>query len=97
MAAFASLPLSEKKEKTNKKFKIAYAFTLVIALGALMFAKISSEKSLGNISNLENSTTQKQIATTKNSIEEETVRQNLTNIPDTRKTSENNFETENDK
>lgn len=88
---------NEKKEKTNKKFKIAYAFTLVIALGALMFAKISSEKSLGNISNLENSTTQKQIATTKNSIEEETVRQNLTNIPDTRKTSENNFETENDK
>ncbi len=88
---------NEKKEKTNKKFKIAYAFTLVIALGALMFAKISSEKSLGNISNLENSTTQKQIATTKNSIEEETVRQNLTNIPDTRKTSENNSETENDK
>ena len=88
---------NEKKEKTNKKFKIAYAFTLVIALGALMFAKISSEKSLGNISNLENNTTQKQIATTKNSIEEETVRQNLTNIPDTRKTSENNSETENDK
>lgn len=88
---------NEKKEKTNKKFKIAYAFTLVITLGALMFAKISSEKSLGNISNLENNTTQKQIATTKNSIEEETVRQNLTNIPDTRKTSENNIETENDK
>lgn len=88
---------NEKKTTTNKKLKIAYAFALVIALGALMFTKISSEKSLGNISSLENNTTQKQIATTKNSIEEETVRQNLTNIPDTRKTTENNEESENEK
>ena len=88
---------NEKKTTTNKKLKIAYSFALVIALGALMFTKISSEKSLGNISSLENNTTQKQIATTKNSIEEETVRQNLTNIPDTRKTTETNEESENEK
>ena len=34
----------EKSFKTNRKFKVAYAFTIVIALGALMFSKISTEK-----------------------------------------------------
>lgn len=84
------------KTNTNKKFKIAYAFTFIIAIAALMFTKISSEKSLGNISNLENNTTEKQIITTKNIIEE-TVRQNLTNIPDTREATQGNKETEKDK
>lgn len=87
---------NENKTNTNKKFKIAYAFTFIIAIAALMFTKISSEKSLGNISNLENNTTEKQIITTKNIIEE-TVRQNLTNIPDTREATQENKETEKDK
>lgn len=87
---------NEKNKNTNKKFKIAYAFTFIIAIAALMFTKISSEKSLGNISSLENNTTEKQIITTKNIIEE-TVRQNLTNIPDTREATQENKETEKDK
>ncbi|MBQ4104076.1 MAG: M23 family metallopeptidase [Clostridia bacterium] len=88
---------NENKTKTNKKFKIAYAFTFIIAIAALMFTKISSEKSLGNISSLENSTTEKQITTTEKIVIEETVRQNLTNIPDTREVTEENKETEKDK
>ena len=87
---------NENKTNTNKKFKIAYAFTFIIAIAALMFTKISSEKSLGNISSLENSTTEKQITTTEKIVIEETVRQNLTNIPDTRESTENNKETEKD-
>ena len=87
---------NKNKTNTNKKFKIAYAFTFIIAIAALMFTKISSEKSLGNISSLENSTTEKQITTTEKNVIEETVRQNLTNIPDTRESTENNKETEKD-
>ena len=87
---------NEKNKNTNKKFKIAYAFTFIIAIAALMFTKISSEKSLGNISSLENSTTEKQITTTEKIVIEETVRQNLTNIPDTREVTEENKETEKD-
>lgn len=87
---------NENKTNTNKKFKIAYAFTFIIAIAALMFTKISSEKSLGNISSLENSTTEKQITTTEKIVIEETVRQNLTNIPDTREVTEENNETEKD-
>ena len=81
---------NENKTNTNKKFKIAYAFTFIIAIGALLFTKISSEKSLGNISSLENTTTKQQITTTEKIVVEETVRQNLTNIPDTREATEEN-------
>ena len=84
---------NENKTNTNKKFKIAYAFTFIIAIGALLFTKISSEKSLGNIDSLENSTTKQQITTTEKIVVEETVRQNLTNIPDTREVTEENKET----
>lgn len=87
---------NEKNKNTNKKFKIAYAFAFIIAIAALMFTKISSEKSLGNISSLENSITEKQITTTEKIVIEETVRQNLTNIPDTREVTEENKETEKD-
>ncbi len=89
---------NEKKTITNKKFKIAYAFTLIIAIGALMFTKVSTEKNLGNISSLENNTTQNQIiTTTNNNTPEETVRQNLINVPDTRETTETLKETEKDR
>ena len=84
---------NENKTNTNEKFKIAYAFTFIIAIGALLFTKISSEKSLGNIDSLENSTTKQQITTTEKIVVEETVRQNLTNIPDTREVTEENKET----
>ncbi len=89
---------NEKKTITNKKFKIAYAFTLIIAIGALMFTKVSTEKNLGNINSLENNTTQNQIiTTTNNNTPEETVRQNLINVPDTRETTETLKETEKDR
>lgn len=74
----------EKKYKTNRKFKIAYAFTIVIALGALMFSKISTEKNLGNIKDLESNPQTEIALTTEWNIPEETVRQNLTDVPDTR-------------
>ena len=88
---------NEKKKITNKKFKIAYAFTCIIAIGALLFTKISSEKSLGNIGSLENNTTKQEITTTEKNIVEEKVRQNLINVPDTRETTETLKETEKDR
>jgi murein DD-endopeptidase MepM/ murein hydrolase activator NlpD len=88
---------NEKKKITNKKFKIAYAFTFIIAIGALLFTKISSEKNLGNIGSLENNTTKQVITTTEKNIVEEKVRQNLINVPDTRESTETINETEKDK
>ena len=87
----------EKKNTTNRKFKIAYAFTVVIALGALMFSKISTEKSLGNIQSLEDDSAPEVTITETTRNIEETVRQNLTNIPDTREATENNKETQKDR
>ena len=78
----------EKKNTTNRKFKIAYAFTVVIALGALMFSKISTEKSLGNIQSLEDDSAPEVTITETTRNIEETVRQNLTNVPDTRAETE---------
>ncbi len=80
----------EKSFKTNRKFKVAYAFTIVIALGALMFSKISTEKNLGNIKDLESTPRTQATITEESSVIEETVRQNLTDVPDTRVATEKN-------
>ena len=80
---------NEKKSKNNKTFKIAYAFTVIIILGTLMFTKITTEKNLGNIQSLENNDTTKTIFSDSTTEKEnETVRQNLINVPDTRKETE---------
>ncbi len=81
--------MENKKTKFlgSKKFKVAYAFMVVIALGTVMFTKISTEKSLGNIKSLEENEILNQEITeniTERVIEEEPVRQNITDIPDTR-------------
>ena len=80
---------NQKKMTNNKKFKIAYAFTFIIAIAALMFTKISTERNLGNIGSLEDNVTEEVITTEPAKlIIEETVRQNLTDIPDTREETE---------
>ena len=79
--------MNNKDAKTNKKFKIAYAFVLLLAIGALMFSKVATEKSLGKINSLENNTTQKTVITTTEPKTEVTVRQNVTDVPDTRNNS----------
>lgn len=87
--------MNNKDAKTNKKFKIAYAFVLLLAIGALMFSKVATEKSLGKINSLENNTTQKTVITTTEPKTEVTVRQNVTDVPDTRNNSEAAEENEN--
>ena len=89
---------NEKKTKNNRNFKIAYAFAVIIALGTLMFTKLSTEKNLGNIQSLEDNNTTKATVTEATTIkEEETVRQNLTNVPDTRTETETKKDTTEDK
>ena len=54
-----------------------------------MFTKISTERNLGNIGSLEDNVTEKVITTEPAKlIIEETVRQNLTDVPDTREETE---------
>ena len=80
---------NEKKTKNNRNFKIA---------GTLMFTKLSTEKNLGNIQSLEDNNTTKATVTEATTIkEEETVRQNLTNVPDTRTETETKKDTTEDK
>lgn len=76
---------NETKLNGNKNLKLIYAFSLVILLGVAIFSRVAEEKALGKLQPLENDTTEKQvITTTEKSIPNETVRQNLTNVPDKR-------------
>ncbi len=90
-----------KNDKTMKKVKYAYAFALLLALGTALIAKISTENALGNLAPIESDyvtiTTEK--ATSKDSAFLTTepdfeVRQNLTNVPDTREETEEITENE---
>ena len=90
---------SAGNNKTMKKVKYAYAFALLIALGTALFTKISTERALGNLAPIESDfvtiTTEKETSkdsgflTTEPDFE---VRQNLTNVPDTREETEENSE-----
>ena len=82
----------EKQKKTMKKVKAAYAFALILALGAAFTAKIATERALGQLKvpiESDYITTQPQKTTSKDSEFLSTepdyeVRQNLTDVPDTR-------------
>ncbi len=88
-----------KNDKTMKKVKYAYAFALLLALGTVLIAKISTEKALGNLAPIESDyvtiTTEKvtskdsEFLTTEPDFE---VRQNLTDVPDTREETEEQTE-----
>ena len=86
---------SSKNDKTMKKVKYAYAFALLLALGTALVAKISTEKALGNLAPIESDyvTTTTERATSKDSeflteAPDFEVRQNLTDVPDTRAETE---------
>ncbi len=90
----------EKKILGSKGFKVAYAFAVIIALGTVMFTKISTEKSLGNIKSLEENEIKNEQLTnelTERFIIEETVRHNVTDVPDTRNNENTTVITENSK
>lgn len=86
---------ASKSDKTMKKVKYAYAFALLLALGTALIAKISTENALGNLAPIESDyvtiTTEKstskdsEFLTTEPDFE---VRQNLTDVPDTREETE---------
>ncbi len=89
-----------KNDKTMKKVKYAYAFALLLALGTALITKIYTEKALGNLAPIESDyvtiTTEKatskdaEFLTTEPDFE---VRQNLTDVPDTREQTEKTEET----
>ena len=87
-------PIQARKTGTGK-IKIAYAFALILAVGAAFAAKIATENSLGNIGPIEsdyvtenqNITQYSEIFITEPEIDFE-VRNNLTDVPDTREYTE---------
>ncbi len=72
-----------KHKKRMKAVKIAYAFAVVIAFGAALTAKIATEKALGNI-NVPIEHDYVTIPTEAPTQADFEVRQNVTNVPDTR-------------
>lgn len=90
--------------KNMKRVKYAYAFALLLALGTALFTKISTEKALGDLAPIESDyvtiTTEKttskdsEFLTTEPDFE---VRQNLTDVPDTREETEEPTEEESEK
>lgn len=90
---------NNKNKKTMNKVKVAYAFAMILAIGAAFTAKIATEKALGNISPIESDyvTISPEKETSKDSefLTEEPdfeVRNNVTNVPDTRAETEESTE-----
>ena len=94
-----------KNDKTRKRVKYAYAFALLLALGTALVAKISTENAMGNLAPIESDyvkiTTEASTSRDSEYLTEEPdfeVRQNLTDVPDTREeTQETEKTTENSK
>lgn len=92
---------TENKKSLNK-IKIAYAFAFVLTICGVFIAKYTTEKSLGNISvpiesdYAEIKVTLEPTTSRLSTFDEgEQVRQNVTNVPDTRQSvTENNEKTE---
>lgn len=85
----------DSRKKTMKRVKAAYAFAVILALGAALTAKIATEQSLGNLAPIESDyvTLTEETQTSKDSEYLTTeldfeVRQNLTDVPDTREETE---------
>ncbi len=69
-----------KHKKRMTAVKIVYALTILIAFGGALFAKIATEKALGNI----NVPIEQDYITIPSTEHDFEVRQNVTNVPDTR-------------
>ncbi len=82
---------NESRKRRMNAVKIVYAFAILIAFGGALTAKIVTEKTLGNIN-----TPIEQDFVTLPSVKESTtdseVRQNVTNVPDTREETKINEE-----
>lgn len=88
-----------KQRKTMNKVKVVYAFAMILAIGAAFTAKIATEKALGNLAPIESDyvTLAPESQKSKDSefLTQEPdfeVRNNVTNVPDTRKEAEESTE-----
>lgn len=78
---------SKKSKKNGQIIKMAYGFALLLALGGALIAKIATEKNLGNL-NVPIEQDYITVAPTTQAPTQEPdfeVRQNMTDVPDTRK------------
>lgn len=81
---------TQKNKKKGQAIKIAYGFALILALGGALIAKIATEKNLGNL-NVPIEQDYITVAPTTQAATEEPdfeVRQNMTDVPDTREETE---------
>ncbi|MBR0534827.1 MAG: M23 family metallopeptidase [Clostridia bacterium] len=81
-----SLKADEKGKRKWNYIKLAYAFAIILALGGALFAKIASEKAIGNL-NVPIEQDYITLAPTlpaEETVPDFQVRQNKTDVPDTR-------------
>ena len=81
--------VSGKNTVKSRTIKIAYAFALLLAFGGALIAKIATEKNLGNLNvPIEQDYITIAPTTQKESQPDFEVRQNMTDVPDTREETE---------
>ncbi len=80
---------TDKSTAKSRTIKIAYAFALLLAFGGALIAKIATEKNLGNLNvPIEQDYITVAPTTQKESQSDFQVRQNMTDVPDTREETE---------